>query len=73
MNRINEIVARNIKAARLNRKMSQENLSLLSGLDRTYISGLESGKRNPTIKTLYLISLSLNISICELVKDESNE
>jgi len=29
-------------------KMSQQDLASIADLDRTYISGLERGKRNPT-------------------------
>ncbi|WP_145591271.1 helix-turn-helix domain-containing protein, partial [Yersinia rochesterensis] len=35
----------NIKRKRLEKNFSQEELALNAGLDRTYISGVERGKR----------------------------
>lgn len=45
-----------IKKYRLERSMSQEELAFEAGLDRTYISLLERGKRKPTINTLFSVS-----------------
>lgn len=47
--------------------LSQEELALACGLDRTYISGLERGKRNPTLKVLALLAFSLKITVAELL------
>ena len=46
---------------------TQENLSFEVGVDRTYISLLERGLRNPTLKRLWQISKVLKVSITELV------
>lgn len=43
-------------------QISQEELSERSGLDRTYISGLERGVRNPTILIVERIGLALGVS-----------
>ena len=45
-----------LKDLRTEKKISQENLAFLSGLDRTYISLLERGKRQPTLTSLFSIS-----------------
>lgn len=58
-----------IKKYRLERSMSQEELALEAGLDRTYISLLERGKRNPTIKTLFAISRVLQIKPHKIIID----
>jgi transcriptional regulator with XRE-family HTH domain len=47
--------------------ISQEELALRAGLDRTYISGLECGKRNPTLKILVKLAVSLNMKPSELL------
>ncbi len=47
--------------------MSQQELSLNTGLDRTYISLLERGKRQPTLKTLFLVASALGVRPSELV------
>jgi transcriptional regulator with XRE-family HTH domain len=50
------------------KNFSQEELALVSGLDRTYISGLERGMRNPTLKVIAKISSSLGISSSKLLE-----
>jgi transcriptional regulator with XRE-family HTH domain len=44
-----ETLAQNIKAARKVLNLSQEALALETEIDRTYISGIERGKRNPSL------------------------
>ena len=41
-----------LRRLRARRKMSQDDLSLAAGLDRTYVSGIERGVRNPTVVSL---------------------
>ncbi|UYY98640.1 helix-turn-helix domain-containing protein [Peribacillus frigoritolerans] len=61
-----------IRKYRLERSMSQEKLALESGLDRSFISLLERGKRKPTINTLFAISDVLQIKPHTIVKDIEN-
>lgn len=39
--------------------LSQEQLGLQSGIDRTYLSGVERGVRNPTVKMVAKIAVAL--------------
>jgi transcriptional regulator with XRE-family HTH domain len=48
-------------------KISQERLSQESGLDRSYISLLERGIRQPSLTTILQLSQALNISSIELI------
>ncbi len=48
-------------------KFSQERLAQESGLDRTYISLLERGLRQPSLNSLLKISKGLSISSSEIV------
>jgi transcriptional regulator with XRE-family HTH domain len=48
-----------IKKLRNSKELSQEKLGFLSGLDRTYISGLERGIRNPSFLILLRIITAL--------------
>jgi DNA-binding helix-turn-helix protein len=58
-------VSYNIKQRREELNMSQEELSLKSGVSRSIISELESGKRieNTTIETIVKISRALDTPI----------
>jgi len=46
--------------------VSQEELGFRTGLDRTYISGIERGERNPSLKNIYKISRALKIKVKDL-------
>jgi transcriptional regulator with XRE-family HTH domain len=39
----------------------------VSGVTQQYVSGLERGKRNPTVVTLYHIATALGVTPVELV------
>jgi len=62
-------VGRTIREARKAKGMSQESLSLTSGLDRSYIGGIERGERNVSILNLRKIASSLGLNISELFAD----
>lgn len=55
-----------IRQLRTDACLSQEAFAGLCGLDRTYISGIERGCRNVSIRNLELISQALDISLSEL-------
>jgi transcriptional regulator with XRE-family HTH domain len=57
----------NLKEARNLKGMSQEDLALSLGFDRTYISMLERGKRNPSLFTIYKIAYYLEVKTIDLV------
>jgi len=52
---------------------SQEQLALDCGLDRTYISLLERGLRQPTLATLFTLSNSLGIKPSKLISSVETE
>lgn len=57
-----------VRAARRECGWAQEQLSEAAGLDRTYISGLERGQRNPTLTTQCRIATALGRPLSELIK-----
>lgn len=62
-----------IKSKRKDRGLSQEELGFLANLDRTYISGLERGIRNPSLTALVSLADGLNITVSELLNDLETE
>lgn len=66
---ITEKVGLKIKELRNMQGLSQEKLALKAELDRTYLAGVEQGKRNPTLKSLEKIIDALGVSCSEFFKD----
>ncbi|MEA5512096.1 helix-turn-helix transcriptional regulator [Crocosphaera sp. UHCC 0190] len=58
-----------LQRLRKSKGLSQEELSLLSGLDRTFISRLEGGQRQPTISTVIKLAEALNVSAASIVAE----
>lgn len=56
-----------VRNARLAIGLSQEKLALDCGLDRTYISSVERGKRNVSLINIHKLACSLGIPATELL------
>jgi transcriptional regulator with XRE-family HTH domain len=54
---------------RKERKISQEQLAELSGLNRPYISGIEHGKRNVSLEVIVSLAKALGIQTKELFEE----
>lgn len=57
-----------VRALRLKKGISQEELAELAMLDRTYISGIERGTRNVGLKNLAVIADALDVSMSQLLE-----
>lgn len=57
-----------VRERRQAKSLSQEALADLAGLDRTYISGIERGVRNPTLLVIVKIAQALETTLEELHK-----
>jgi transcriptional regulator with XRE-family HTH domain len=55
-----------IREMRLQQDISQESLALMCELDRTYISGIERGVRNPSLTNILRIAAALQVAPAEL-------
>ncbi len=58
-----QAMGKRIKELRLKKGYSQEQLAQMSHLDRTYITVLESGRRNLSIKGLARVCHGLDIDL----------
>ncbi|MFB9984921.1 helix-turn-helix transcriptional regulator [Mesorhizobium kowhaii] len=64
------LVGRNVQKIRQRQHLTQEQLADISGFSQQYISGLEKGRRNPTIITIYELALALGVSHTDLVRPD---
>jgi transcriptional regulator with XRE-family HTH domain len=68
-----KLVGRNVKRVRQAKGLTQEQLAELSGFSQQYISGLEQGRRNPTVASLYELATALGVSHMELLHSAEDE
>jgi transcriptional regulator with XRE-family HTH domain len=58
-----------VRQYRTEQGISQEELGLRANLDRTYISGVERGVRNPSLTALVSLAGGLGISVSVLLEN----
>jgi transcriptional regulator with XRE-family HTH domain len=63
-----KLVGRNLRRLREEKGLTQEAFADVVGFSQQYLSGLENGKRNPTVITLYEIAKALGASVEDLVR-----
>jgi DNA-binding XRE family transcriptional regulator len=51
-----------IKEARLDAKLSQEELGFSAGLNRNYVADIEKGRRKPSLITIFSLAKGLGLS-----------
>ena len=65
-----KLVGRNVRKIRLRVGLTQEQFAERSGFSQQYISGLEKGRRNPTIVTIYELAKALGATHMDLVRPD---
>lgn len=68
---IAKTVGSRIAALRKAKGLSQKDLATLTGLDRSFISETEGGKKNISISTLEKFARALEVSMGSLLDDSS--
>ena len=58
-----------MRRLRVERGLTQEHLALDSGIDLTYLGGIERGRRNPSVSVLGRIATSLAVHPRDLLED----
>lgn len=61
-------ISRAIRERRVNLGVSQEELGNRADLHRTYISDIEAGRRNLSLRSLFRIASGLGLSVSDLLK-----
>ena len=62
-------IGERIKDIRIKKKMTQNDLAIECNFEKASMSRLESGRSNPTIRTLQKVCSALDIYIIDLFKD----
>lgn len=55
-----------VRELRADRGWSQEGFAHHVGLDRTYVSGIERGVRNPTLDIIHQLAQGLGVEVADL-------
>ena len=63
---VRERLSKNLQNLRRERGLSQEDLAHKAEIHQTYLSGVESGKRNPSVLVLDRIAKALGVDIVDL-------
>ena len=58
-----------IRELRNQRAWSQERLAEEAGIHRTYLGGIETGRRNPSLRNIIRIAVALGVPIKALFED----
>lgn len=66
-------VGSNVQKLRRQKGLSQEALAHSSGLHQTYLSGVETGRRNPSVGVLERLATALEIDISEFFVRVGNQ
>ncbi len=65
---VRQRVGLNLQALRRAKGLSQEELAHRSQIHQTYLSGVERGKRNPTVTVLERLAGALEVEVEDLVR-----
>ena len=63
-----QILGRNVRDLRRSKGLSQEQLALETDMKRSYVSDLERGTRNPSVKAIERLAKSLGVEPWTLLK-----
>jgi len=69
MKKLAKQLGNSLKRIRIQKNMTQGDIVRATGLDRGYVSSLESGKRNPTLANIERIAKALGVPAKELLND----
>lgn len=66
-------LGKNLKKIRIQKGLTQETISLESGISRSHIAMIEIGKRDITVSALFKISRALNVSLDKIFEFDDLE
>ncbi|AJP74174.1 hypothetical protein TS85_01010 [Sphingomonas hengshuiensis] len=66
---LSEVFGRNVRSARREKGWTQEQLAFEADVKRSYLSEIESGKRNPTLDIVEKIAVALGVKPGALLEE----
>ncbi|WP_082916174.1 helix-turn-helix transcriptional regulator [Plantibacter sp. H53] len=60
-----------VRELRVSHGWSQEDFAHRANLDRTYVSGIERGRRNPTLDIIHRLAETLDVPAADLLTERS--
>jgi transcriptional regulator with XRE-family HTH domain len=67
-----KIVGQNFGRIRREKGLTQEQIEERSGFSQQYLSGLEQGRRNPTVVTVYELAQALGVDYLDLLRPDGS-
>ncbi|WP_313517481.1 helix-turn-helix transcriptional regulator [Brevundimonas sp.] len=64
-----KIVGSNVRALRIAKGVTQEELAFEADLDLTYVGGIERGMRNPSLMVMARLAEALNVTPIALLSE----
>ena len=65
---VRQVFGTNVRRLRLERGLSQEEFGFTADIDRTYVSGVERGVRNPSLVLAQKFADGLEVELFELLR-----
>ncbi len=66
-----QLLGANVRRHRQLKGMTQEQLALEAGMERSYVSDLERGTRNPTVRALGRLAKALGVEPMALLEEKA--
>ena len=67
-NRLQNRIGKRIRDIRISKGVSQSQLALMTSMTKSYMSDIEAGKKNLTLRTLQKIATSLGITLEDIFR-----
>jgi transcriptional regulator with XRE-family HTH domain len=71
MTTIRKVISRNLRVLRAVRGMSQDQVSAVSGVDRSYISEIENDKYSPSADKIEALAMALGVAPWEMLHPQT--
>jgi transcriptional regulator with XRE-family HTH domain len=65
---IRVLLGKRVRALRLKHRWTQVELAEMLGIDRSYLSEIETGKKDPSLRVLKTIADGFSLSLSQLLK-----